>query len=551
MRVADLLTHPALAGTRVLAGEGGLGQTARSVSLVRSLSPAPLPAHAIAVAEGSLFSGQETYLAPLIALCRRSQAAAFALEPARGLEDLPPDARAAADQGRFAILRIPAGMRAHDWAVAAGNALIEIQDGSFQRAQRLNRRLLDLVLGGHGSDRVAAVLAGVVKNPVILSDSAGAVLTLGLPPELETIRPAYDVAGLPYGEVEGALTEAYARAGGRPDAGGPSPRSFKRTVMAAGRPVRALRVLELTKAVEQGEIAALENAVTAFALDASKQIAVQEVERRSRTQFVEDLVSGNLASEEDVRLRMSLLGWRAETPATILAIDIERFGEWQQRSESEARVQEKKAQMYRAVDQYLQRQGLPPAVGLRSDSLIVVVFGVTSTEDTIALARKVRSVCDRALGDLAVSVGVGNPRSALADLKDSHAEAWQALEVGRRLWGPGRVTHVGALGAFRLLAQMSPEELRSLVLTTLAPLGLAGDDAADLRQTVAAYLRSDGSVSETAAVLGVHVNTVKYRLAKVWGKTPPTFAEKVNLYLALLADSLVNPAQGDDSEGKP
>ena len=554
VKVSDLLAHPFLAGTKVLAGEGGLRQTARSVFLVRSLSPAPPPPHAVVVADGSLFVGQETYLAPLIALCRRSQAAALALGLVRGLERLPAEAQAAADEGGPAVLQVPGGMRVYDWAIAAANALIEIQEGGFQQAQRLGRRLMDLVLGGYGSDRVAATLAGVVRNPVIFTDAGGAVVALGLPPELEPIRPPFEVTATPYEQVEAALAQNYAKWRGRP---GREPqreqelRSFKRTVTAAGRPVGALRVLELTKAVEQNEIAALEDAVTAFALDAAKQIAVQEVERRSRTQFVEDLVSGRLVSEQDVRLRMNLLGWRLKMPAAILAIDIERFGEWQQRSESEARVQEKKAEMYRAVDLYLQRQGLPPAVGLRSDSLIVVIFGAASVEETVAQARKIKAVCDKALKDLIVSVGVGNPRSALADLKDSHAEAWQSLELGRRLWGPGRVTHVADLGAFRLLARLSRPQLRSLALTTLGPLGLAGDEAEELRRTVAAYLRSDGSINEAAAILGVHRNTVKYRLAKVWGAGRPGFGEKVNLFLALLANSLALTLDPDDAEGKP
>lgn len=548
VRMADLLTHPSLAGTKVLAGEAGLRQTARSVSLVRNLSPAPFPVHAIVVADGSLFVDQESYIAPLIALCRRSQAAALCIRAARGLKRLPVEAQLVADQGGFAVLQIPAGVRVDDWAIAAVNAILEIQVGDFQQSQRLNRRLLDLVLGGHGRDRVAATLAGVVHNPVIVADSAGVVVALGLPTDLDFIKPSFEVNGAPFEQVEAALTRAYAKSGRRHEVG--NPRSFKRTVTAAGHPVGALRVLELTKAVEEAEIAALENAVTAFALDAVKQMAVQEVERRSRTQFIEDLVSGRLVSEENVRLRMNLLGWRAKMPATVLAVDIERFEEWQQHSDSEARVQEKKGQMYDAVDLYMQRQGFPPAVGLRSDSLTVVVFGAGSVDEAVGRAREIKTVCDRVLRDLSVSVGVGNPRSDLANLKDSHAEAWQALEVGRRIWGPSRVTHVADLGAYRVLAQMSQEQLRSLVLTTLAPLGLAVEDEDDLRQTVAAYLRGDGSINEAAAALGVHPNTVKYRLSKVWGKNRPTFGEKVNLFLALLADSLIR-SNREGSEGKP
>jgi purine catabolism regulator len=123
----------------------------------------------------------------------------------------------------------------------------------------------------------------------------------------------------------------------------------------------------------------------------------------------------------------------------------------------------------------------------------------------------------RANGDNAISVGVGTIREGLAGIRRSHAEARQALLLGRRLNGAGHLTLFGELGVYRLLfAAEGLPELSDLYTQTLGGL-IAYDrqNNAGLVSTLDAFFAANGSPKEAAERLGVHRNTVLYRLDRI------------------------------------
>jgi DNA-binding PucR family transcriptional regulator len=82
-------------------------------------------------------------------------------------------------------------------------------------------------------------------------------------------------------------------------------------------------------------------------------------------------------------------------------------------------------------------------------------------------------------------------------------------------------------------------ELRAFVDSRLGPLSRnGGDGRADLCGTLEAYLACGGSPARTAARLGVHVNTVYYRLERLRELLGEDFAEPrraLDLQVACLA----------------
>jgi purine catabolism regulator len=159
------------------------------------------------------------------------------------------------------------------------------------------------------------------------------------------------------------------------------------------------------------------------------------------------------------------------------------------------------------------------------------------------LARHLRS-----RGEEEMSLGVGTIRDGLIGIRRSHAEARQALLLGRRLQGPGHLTAFGDLGVYRLIfaAEQLPE-LSDLYLQTLGRL-LAYDrqNNAGLVSTLDAFFAANGSPKEAAERLRVHRNTVLYRLDRVreiTGYDLDDAGVRMRLHLALhvhqaLGDSL-------------
>ena len=109
---------------------------------------------------------------------------------------------------------------------------------------------------------------------------------------------------------------------------------------------------------------------------------------------------------------------------------------------------------------------------------------------------------------------------------------------------PGPVARFDALeeiGAFRLLYDWwgSPE-LAAFAAAALGELP-ARDRRSSLRRTLLAYLETGGSHVDAAARLGIHRNTLAYRLkqiAALTGVDPSDPSKRLLLHLGLLAGSL-------------
>lgn len=116
-----------------------------------------------------------------------------------------------------------------------------------------------------------------------------------------------------------------------------------------------------------------------------------------------------------------------------------------------------------------------------------------------------------------VSMGVGGLHAGTAGIRQSHQEAKQALTMSRRLHGPGHVTKFDELGIYRLLfAARELPELRTFHDEALSVLiDYDRQHGAELLRTLGAFFAGRCGPKETAALLGVHRNTVLYRLERI------------------------------------
>jgi hypothetical protein len=111
----------------------------------------------------------------------------------------------------------------------------------------------------------------------------------------------------------------------------------------------------------------------------------------------------------------------------------------------------------------------------------------------------------------AVRVTVGGPALHLEGFVQAHLDARATQRVALACRRGRAVTRYDDVAALTLLAHDSVAAQR-FALHTLA--GLGQESAGKLRATVRAVLTSNGGADAVAASLGVHRNTVRYRLAQ-------------------------------------
>ncbi|WP_280432346.1 PucR family transcriptional regulator, partial [Nocardia brasiliensis] len=117
--------------------------------------------------------------------------------------------------------------------------------------------------------------------------------------------------------------------------------------------------------------------------------------------------------------------------------------------------------------------------------------------------------------DAPVRVALGVPAGLLAGFRQCHRVAVAAWLVA--YGGPARPDRVMGYRDVEIayLAGVDEVAMRGLIARELRALSGSDTNAARLRATLHAYLKSHRSPEATAKLLGVHKNTVRYRIQRI------------------------------------
>jgi hypothetical protein len=133
-----------------------------------------------------------------------------------------------------------------------------------------------------------------------------------------------------------------------------------------------------------------------------------------------------------------------------------------------------------------------------------------------------------------VLIGLGRPAQGLHGFRRSHREATEAARVARLAGRPaGTVTRFDEVELVSLCSSDS-ESCRTFIVDNLGPLVEETDESRRLRDTLEAFFTHNCSYRATATHLGIHHNTVRYRLEKIGillGRAPEE--HRLHLELAL------------------
>ncbi|MFC7589395.1 PucR family transcriptional regulator [Nonomuraea antimicrobica] len=159
--------------------------------------------------------------------------------------------------------------------------------------------------------------------------------------------------------------------------------------------------------------------------------------------------------------------------------------------------------------------------------------------DLAAALRAAHRPLHRSIG---AHMGVGRPHPQVGGLIDTVAEAIDAARLAATRPEAGFFLHVDQLGMAQLLLEWTrTDTFEPAARALLAPLR---DQPGDLIRTLSAYLDAESSIAETAAVLGVHRNTVAARIHRIERLLDVDLRhrdERLALHLACRAVTLSQP----------
>jgi purine catabolism regulator len=526
--VRQVLSRPALEGSRVLAGSAGLDRpvTRMNVMEVPDIAPWVRPGELL-ITTGYALRGEPERLLALVADLDDRGVSALGVKLGRYLGEVPAAALAEAERRGFPVLALPEDVSFDDVLTEVLTDLVDTQARALARAEEVHRRLVDIVLGGGGLAELAAGTAEALGGAVLVTAPDGRPLAeAGAADELEAVRsgPCTDSTGRL--RIEDACCALGVHASD--DGGGHAVAAVAAGSLVHGRIAAFCR----SRRLGAGDVQALERAATSAALVVTRDLAVAAVEGKYRSDFLRDVLHGRAGDPAAVARHAAGFGWDVDRPLVVLVLEPDD-------DPADTRGPGTSVALRPLVERQATALGVavagrdPRAAVSAYSTEAVALVGVPADRDTGRLVRELVAAVrgEGGGGRRPFSLGVSRVCAGVADVARGYEQARTAVRVGRQVSGPGSVTSFDGLGVYRLLSLVpDAAELRAFADETLGALAADTAEAADLRRTLEVLLDTNLNVAETARRLHFHYNTLRYRISKLERLLGP-FTEDATLRL--------------------
>jgi carbohydrate diacid regulator len=267
-----------------------------------------------------------------------------------------------------------------------------------------------------------------------------------------------------------------------------------------------------------------------------------------RADFIKStLTSSSLGNVEDLYRQADILQLTLQTPQAVILIEIEGFEQQLNDTNRSLSDEERSLLLAKATEDIAShlRQGFQNfqdnLVAYFGNDRFVLLKGIggqsLTTLNTVRFMLEKGDYAMEVLNKLQlnhpITIGVGQYYPELQGLRKSYQDAKLALEVGTKVWGRGQTYHIKNVGMFITLANTSQDRKAELAHQILSPL--LRDE--QLFKTVQAFLASGLNLTDAAAKLHIHRNTLIYRLdktKKLINLDPRHFDDALQIKLGLM-----------------
>lgn len=520
LSLAELLEAPRLVGAAVLAGGSGLGRLVRGVSVMEVpdilpwLKPNELllgSAYALGPAPGAAADAEQgSRWLHLISDLNAQQLSGIAVKLES--DELPAQVIELADELGFPVLRLPDEVVFDEVLADIFGLLLDRQNQLMAQSDALHQVIANIVLGGGGLPQIADEVSRLLDCVLLITTPDGRVLA---DEGAAGHRQAVAAGGLFDGSGRFLVERLPIGLHPTPEEHGGH---IAMTVIVADGVDHGRIVACRQQPLPAGTVQALERVAIVAALTITKELAVSAVEGKFRGDYLRDVLTGQVAADEPVVQHCRSLGWDINRPMVVLVAELDAAEPSKPGAPAGPSVVHR-SQHERFVSAWQQvlraRDKTVPVVGFSHE--VVALLPARSGDQARMVSELVAAVSgDRGGGRQSFSAGVSRRVLEPSQIATGYAQARKAVSVGRRVHGPGSVSHFDSLGVHRLLSLVpDTAELKSFATEVLGVLAGDAAEAADLRMTLQTLLDTNLNVAETARLLHFHYNTLRYRISKL------------------------------------
>lgn len=526
--VEEALKLPAFKGANLVAGEKGrfkiikyvdVMEVPDAVNWVREQEMLLTTAYAIK----NDVKAQEDLIIKLAEV----KASALCIKPGRFIDKIPQKIITLAEKLDFPVIELPPEIPYIDIINQVLNRILSKKAFFLETINKIHSSLTDVVLEGGGLQAICSKLAELTRNPIAIFDSNNRIIAFSskqeeicqLTDQLQLIKEHnnYDQCDK-HNEINSVSTRILETERGK----------FIITPVVIERKLYGFLVMFGSNSPESElNIKALEQGAVVVALEFLKDKNVQETKKRIMNDFINDLLEGNISNPDILQERGRYLGWDLKKGMQVMVADIEeQHNIYNGKVEGNAR----KVQWFKSpvldIVKVTAKKLDPGSIIIDKSEKIVILINIPDDYKntpnnlysyTKGIATNIQREVTASLNEVNMNLGIGRYYGNIHNISKSYKEALEALNLGKRILGPGKVVHFDDLDVYKVLLNVSDKRiLKSFALKYLQPLiDYDKQYGSDLITTLEAYLKNDKKISQTADELFVHRNTVRYRIDRI------------------------------------
>jgi purine catabolism regulator len=428
----------------------------------------------------------------LISSLHKEDIAAIAVAaPSR--EALGDEATALANQLHLPLILLPPNVSLEEIEREVITFVVSFRGESERRANELSHHMMQLSVQGAGIAGLCEHLAANCGKWVIVQDDHLNIRYQATPPGSQSL------------DLPSHLTEETLYQMGLARITGP--------IQIGHELVGSLSLVSRESNFDYLERLILGLVAPILALEFARERERSEVESRYSAEALMDVLQGNYQQAEEMIARARLLGYDLAVPQVVAVFELSPeepdYPPENPRSQWHKRLRDELVRIWPSGWISMEPRRITALLPFQDNDL----FSERTSEQTI-LTRLERAT-SRVQQAPRYSAGIGRLATGIIAIPHAYREAQQALEIGRKLFGDGKLHSFSQLGIYRLLFYLyGHEELTNFYQETLGPLLDAGSNNA-LLETLEEFFHYNGNLSETARAMHLHRNSLLYRLGRI------------------------------------
>lgn len=503
--VRNILTLLTSRDAQLVAGAGGLERRVTWASPMRARLPAfeSIQGGELALLTLAQLRRLDETLPHLLKSLHKAGVAAVGVA-AQSVEALGDEAIALADQLHLPLILLPMTTQVEEIAREVITFVVSFRGEIERKATEIAHQLMQLSVQGAGINGVCEHLANSRGKWVIVQDAQQQMRFQASPAHTETLF------------LPTPLTDEFLRQQGLTRV--VEPILIRHEIVGYISLVGHEDDFDYLERIVLGQVAPI------LALEFARERERSEVESRYLAEAFTDVLQGHYQQPEEMLARARILGYDLTPPQVVAVLEVAS-------NEPEYPNGSPSSQWGRRVRDELLRIWPTGWIMNESRRVVALLPLLELHEGVETESESERNVCarlervqarvlqSRASGTSAIvySGGIGRIGKNLQSIPQSFREAQQALEIGRRLFGEGKLHSFSSLGIYRLLFYLDgQDELTDFYQETLGPL-LNHDNRNDgtLIETLEGFFHCNGNLSETARMMHLHRNSLLYRLSRI------------------------------------